>query len=553
MPPSPDPAATVDVDVLICGYGPVGAVAAALLAGRGLSVAVAERAAAIYDKPRAITGDHEIMRILQAAGVADELAPLCRAHRGTDYLGVDGEPIMTIDIAPPPYPLSWPTAFHFIQPELEALLREKVRSRGAEVLLSHEVASVVRDGDAAIADLVGPDGVTKRYRARYLLACDGANSAIRKSLGIGYEDLAFDQWWLVVDAWLLRETAMPARSTQYCRPSRPGTAVIGPRDLRRWEIKLLPGEDPDRFRDDAAVREVLATFVDVDAVDLWRSAVYRFHALVAERWRDGPIFLMGDSAHQMPPFMGQGMCAGVRDAANLAWKILAVEEGRAGAALLDTYELERKPHVKRLVGLSKERGLIIGELDEQAAIARDARLREEGARGAIERVRHRYIPGLIDGAIARDASGAPMPGAGSLFVQPDLQVGIATRRLDDVVPGAFLLIAREPETLTGLSAAARATLAASGSTIAVLRSVLDRPRALPVGDGDQVLVETGDVFRAWMEEAAATAVLVRPDRYVFGFANDDSSLEALIGGFGATLAAAPPVSVGTQAPLQRVG
>lgn len=537
MPPKPDFAARpmIDVDVLIAGYGPVGAVAAALLAGRGLEIAIVERGAEIYDKPRAITGDHEIMRILQAAGVADELAPLCRAHRGTDYLGIDGDPIMSIDIAPPPYPLSWPTAFHFIQPELEALLRAQVSAAGVAPLLAHMVGRVVRDGDRAIVEVTAPDGSVALYRTRYLLACDGANSGIRKQLDIGYEDLDFDQWWLVVDAWLLRETAMPARSTQYCRPSRPGTAVIGPRDLRRWEIKLLPHEDPDRFRDDAAVREVLATFVDVDAVDLWRSAVYRFHALVAKRWRDGPIFLLGDSAHQMPPFMGQGMCAGLRDAANLAWKILAIEQQGARADLLDSYEIERKPHVKRLVELSKQRGLIIGELDEAEAVKRDLRLREEAARGVIERVRHRYIPGLVGGAIARDADGAPAPGAGSLFVQPDLQVGIATRRMDDVVPSGFLLVAREPEVLANLSAAARKLLQRLNATIILMRSVLDLPRPLPVGSGDLVLTETGEVLRAWMDEAGADAVVVRPDRYVFGLAADSGELETLVAGLQAAL------------------
>ena len=269
---------------------------------------------------------------------------------------------------------------------------------------------------------------TRTIHARYLLACDGANSSVRKQLGIGYEDLAFDEWWVVVDAWQRRPTPLPDMNTQYCWPSRPASAIVGPRNLRRWELKILPHEKPEEFHDQARVREVLKGFVDIDAIELWRSAVYRFHALVAASWSRNRIFLLGDCAHQMPPFLGQGMCAGIRDAANLIWKILLVEKGGVSPDLLRTYQDERKIHVQNVVTQAKELGLIIGELDPDAAKQRDARLRAQRADGEI--LRHRLIPPLTQGLIARDDHGQPAPAAGSVFPQPRVETPDGEAGLD---------------------------------------------------------------------------------------------------------------------------
>ena len=369
----------MDCDVAIIGYGPVGATAAALLGGQGLTVAVIERMAGVYDKPRAITADHEVMRCMQFAGIGTELGAHVRPHPGTRYLGVDGNTIKQTDVIPPPYPLGWPTGIHFIQPEFEAMLRGAVARHGnVEVLLSHELVDLADLGDSialTVRDLARAQ--TRSIRARYVLACDGANSFVRRKLGINYEDLAFDEWWIVVDAWQRRPTALPEMNTQYCWPSRPASAIAGPRNLRRWELKILPHEKPEEFQDEARVREVLAGFVDIDAIELWRSAVYRFHALVAAQWNRNRIFLLGDCAHQMPPFLGQGMCAGIRDAANLIWKLLLVEKSGVSRTVLSTYQDERKTHVQNVVAQAKELGLVIGELDVAAATARDARLRAE--------------------------------------------------------------------------------------------------------------------------------------------------------------------------------
>lgn len=514
-------------DIAIVGYGPVGATAAALLGGQGLKVVVIERMAGVYDKPRAITADHEIMRVMQFAGIGAELGAHIRPHPGTQYLGVDGKPIKQTDVIPPPYPLGWPTGIHFIQPEFEAMLRGAVaRHSNVDVLLSHELASFEDFGERIaleVEDLAS--GQTRSIDTRYLLACDGANSPVRKRLSIGYEDLAFDEWWVVVDAWQQRPTPLPDMNTQYCWPSRPASAIVGPRNLRRWELKILPHEKPEEFHDQARVREVLADFVDVDAFELWRSAVYRFHALVASRWRSNRIFLLGDGAHQMPPFLGQGMCAGIRDAGNLIWKILLVEKAGASPDLLRSYQDERKVHVQNVVAQAKELGLIIGELDLEAAKDRDVRLRAQRTGGEI--LRHRLIPPLTQGLIDRD--GAAPPGAGAVFPQPRVETADGVGALmDDVLPPVFLVVSATPEALFGLGEPELGALRRLGAQRVVLRSPADAARK-PTAPDVVGLTAKNDLLADWLAESGATAAVVRPDRYVYGVARTPAELTRLVG------------------------
>ena len=525
----------MDYDIAIVGYGPVGATAAALLGGQGLKVVVIERMAGIYDKPRAITADHEIMRVMQFAGIGEELGAHIRPHPGTQYLGVDGEPIKQTDVIPPPYPLGWPTGIHFIQPEFEAMLRGAVaRHDNVDVLLSHELAGFQDFGDRIALEVKEvATGQARSIETRYLLACDGANSSVRKQLGIGYEDLAFDEWWVVVDAWQQRPTPLPDMNTQYCWPSRPASAIVGPRNLRRWELKILPHEKPEEFHDQARVREVLADFVDVDAFELWRSAVYRFHALVASRWCNDRIYLLGDCAHQMPPFLGQGMCAGIRDAGNLIWKILLVEQAGVSPDLLRTYQEERKVHVQSVVAQAKELGLVIGELDPEAAIERDTRLRAQRAGGEI--LRHRLIPPLTQGLIDRDEHGQPTPDAGTVFPQPRVETDDGAGALmDDILPPVFLIVSATPDTQSELGERELGALRRLGARRVVLRSRACAPTK-PTAPDITTLTATDGLFADWLAETGAAAAVVRPDRCVYGLARTQADLARLIDDLSRTL------------------
>ncbi|MBR1229907.1 MULTISPECIES: bifunctional 3-(3-hydroxy-phenyl)propionate/3-hydroxycinnamic acid hydroxylase [unclassified Bradyrhizobium] len=512
---------TPEYDVAIVGYGPVGAIFANLLANYGLRIAVIERAAAVYDKPRAITLDHEALRVFQAVGLAEVMENAIAPHNGSHYLGVDGEVIKMFDPMPPPYPLGWIPNVTFVQPDAEQALRDKLAGyQGADVFLSATAVALAQEEASVSLQARAESGDAFDIRARYLVGCDGANSFVRKHLGIALEDLAFDEWWMVVDTLTSEPAKRPARAFQYCWPSRPGTFVPGPRNLRRWEIKLLPGEDPEAAGAPDNVLKLLKGFTDTSDLTIWRSAVYRFHALLGQGWRDRRVLLMGDTVHQTPPFLGQGLCAGIRDAANLAWKLALVMRGHAGDALLDSYEVERKPHVRSVVASAKEFGKIIGELDPAAAVARDAQLRAELKSGKAQTVRQKFIPDLVGGLIA---SGAKL--AGGLFVQPHVRaVDGRLRRLDDLLKPEFAIFAATPAAMSGISEAALSSWRQLGGERVVIAGSGESSNR----DGIMTVVENERLFADWMQANAVEAVIVRPDRYVFAGAENPQRLSMLI-------------------------
>jgi len=515
-----------EFDILIVGYGPSGATFATLMAQRGYRVAVVDQADAIYDKPRAITADQEVMRVFQECGLAEEIAAATTPHPGTDFVGLQGQTIKRFYPAPPPHRLGWEPTWMFVQPELEASLRRGLERRpGVQVFLGHQCVGLSQDATRVHARLRRlRDGSDVELRGRYLVGADGGRSLVRRSIDAGIEDLAFDEWWMVVDAWVRGPLELPQRCVQYCRPSRPGTYIVGPDNLRRWEIKLLPGETPQDFATDGAVLAVLRDFVDTTHLALCRTAIYRFHALVVDQWREGRVFLMGDAAHQMPPFLGQGLCAGIRDAVNLAWKLDGVERRGFAPALLDSYGEERKQHVRTVVGHAKSFGLIIGELDLEAARQRDERLGEELRSGRAVTVRQKFIPMLEAGLLARDAHGQLARGAGELCVQPWVLHHGAARRLDDLLPAGFLLIADGADALAWPDPAQDAGWHRLGGT----RLQIGPQGAAPAVTGVLAFQERDGLLAEQLRELGARVVVVRPDRYLFGAAGSPEELRAVL-------------------------
>ena len=528
-------------DVLIVGYGPSGATLANLLGCRGYRVVVMDQAVQIYDKPRAITADQEALRVFQEIGLADAITATTSPHPGTDFVGIQGQVIKRFYPADPPNPLAWDPSFMFVQPELEATLRQGVR-RFSQVtaLTGHAYLDLVQHDDHVRARIKRlSDGQVMTVQARYVVAADGATSTVRKQLGSPIEDLAFDEWWIVVDAWIRGPIQLPERCVQFCRPSRPGTYIVGPVNLRRWEIKLMPGETPQDFADHDAVWRVLGDFVDTQHLEHCRTAVYRFHALVVEQWRQGRVFLMGDAAHQMPPFLGQGLGAGVRDAVNLAWKLDAVMRGQANDALLDTYGEERKPHVRTVVAHAKTFGLIIGELDLERARTRDQALEAELKSGQAVTVRQKFIPSLNSGLIHHASDGSPGAGAGALCIQPWARTSVADtwRRLDDLTGARFTLITTTASWLAALSAQDLTAWQRLGGVVLVLGA-----SPAPELPAHVLCVEERDGLMAgWLREHAAHALLARPDHYVYGTAQTPQDLSRLIQELARALSPPSPV------------
>lgn len=499
-------------DAVIAGLGPTGATMANLLGRRGWTVAVLEREPEVYDKPRAITADHEAMRVFQEIGLADEIAAGTTPHRGTDFHGVDGQLIKKFYPADPPGPLGWDPSFMFLQPEVERILRAGLaRFPRVTVALSTEITGVTGAGEhVTVHARDTATGTEQVLEARYLLGCDGASSTVRRLMSGTFEDLRFDEQWLVLDARVGDAGAFPARCIQYCRPSRPGTYIVGPADLRRWEIKLLPGEDASSFATEQSVHAVLAEFTDRTDVQIVRHAVYRFHAVVADRWRFGRVLLLGDSAHQMPPFMGQGMCAGIRDTVNLAWKLDAVHRLGADPGLLDTYQQERKAHVRSVVATTRAFGRIIGEMDLTAARERDRRLAAELEEGTAETVRQNFIPPITGGATAVDPeTGCAVGAAGELFPQPWVLTADGRRvRMDTVLPDGFAVVTfGDADWLEDLEPPRSPLLSPS------------RIDVRPAAAGERI-ADPGGYLTSWAQRLGVAVAVVRPDRHVYGTASD---------------------------------
>ncbi len=495
-------------DAVIVGFGPAGATCASLLGQQGVRTLVVDRAREVYAKPRAFALDHEIMRVFQNLGLAEAVLPHTAPFTPSEYYGAGGQLIKRLGSIPPPYPLGWPPNMVFSQPPVEAALRQRAAAHaGVTVELGTELVGLSQSPEGVQLQLRDDTGGARSVTARYVIGCDGASSTVRELLGIEMEDLQFDEPWLVVDVLVDERAAakLPQVSIQYCEPARPTTYLIGTPGHRRWEIMLLPGEDPRAMASDTEVWRLLSRWLKPDEAQLWRSASYRFHALVAREWRRGRIFLAGDAAHQQPPFIGQGMCQGVRDVANLAWKLKLALDAKAGDALLDTYGEERGAHVKRLTTAIKGIGRLICERDPEAARARDAKLLAESGGEVRTQPRQHLIPPIEGGFV----SGEPHAANGTLFPQPTVSQSGDDVLLDEVAGSGFRVI---------LGAA----LAPTARTIAEAGRI--GARVVNFG-GAGGLRESGDVLARWFEKHACAAAIVRPDHYVYGVATTAQALE----------------------------
>lgn len=502
-------------DVIVVGFGPSGAVAAALLGQARLNVLVIDKVHHVYEKPRAIALDHEIMRVFQQLGVAEAVAEHAEPFTPSEYYGVDGDLIKRLAVVEPPFPLGYAPSMVFTQPPVERILRERVAAIDQiDVATGVEFTSLSQNDAGVTIEVRDELGTAHTVSAQYLIGCDGASSNVRAAAGIELEDLDFDEPWLVVDV-LVNERGLaklPKTSVQFCEPQRPSSYVIGPGNHRRWEISLLEGEDPKYMATEEGAWSVLKRWITPEDATLWRQASYRFHALVAKRWNNGRVFIAGDAAHQQPPFLGQGMCQGIRDVTNLVWKLKLVMAGAADAGLLESYGQERGAHVRALTGRIKEIGKLICERDVDAARARDARLIAADG-GSIKTVpRQNIIPPLETGLL----SPQPQAANGSLFPQPTLVVNGEEVLMDAVCGNGWRIV---------LDAA----------QIQIGTELLEQARALgaqlvPIAAHGQAYRERDGVMANWFARYGVQAALVRPDNYVYGVANDIAGTLALVDG-----------------------
>jgi 3-(3-hydroxy-phenyl)propionate hydroxylase len=475
-------------DVCVVGFGPVGAALTAALGLRGLNVLAVDRSAEIYPQPRAAHIDGEAMRLFQALGIAQAVLPHTRPAPPYQFVNPSGEILMAVPAAAIEDD-GWPNHLMIYQPGIERALRNLCAVLPTvEVRLGSSFVSLEQGASSVSAHFDG--GHVRTVSAHLLIGCDGASSPVRESIGVELEDFGFDEPWLVIDAVALDDARTPNACIQLCDPARPTTFTwLGPGRLR-WEFMLRPNEHPASMMSDETIAELLVPWGGSEGLLIERRAVYRFHGLIAKSWRLNRVLLAGDAAHQMPPFAGQGLCTGLRDASNLAWKIAQCLRGGPLDALLDSYQIERAPHVREIVTMAIAAGRLVCTMDPHVAQMRDAKAREERAAGV-------NAPGLPMPSIgASDLQGGSGI-AGTRFPQIIADNGLKS---DDVFGSGACLIERKRSSETAHPG--------------LRRFALDDP-------------ELG-CFKAslgrWFERVEGDAVLVRPDRIVF----DSGSPEYLI-------------------------
>jgi 3-(3-hydroxy-phenyl)propionate hydroxylase len=482
-------------DVAVIGYGPTGATAANLLGQLSLKVAVIERDPDVYGRARAISTDEEVMRVWQSVGLAERLQQDMLPDRPLQFVDADGEPFIRMTITP--RGCGHPPQQFLYQPAVDHVLREGVRRFGnVDVLLEHECLRVVPKGDAVelmLADL-GTDTV-KRLRASYVIAADGGSSPTRGQLGVGYAGRTYAERWVVIDTKVLSEWDARDRLRFHCNPARPTVDCPTPLRHHRWEYPARTDEDEQELLREENIWKVLNDQgITAEHVKILRAVIYSHHVRVADRWRVGRIFLAGDAAHAMPPWIGQGMSAGVRDAANLCWKLAAVLRGQAPDSLLDSYQSERKPHVTEVTRRACLVGRIITERNRVLAAIRNHSMRAltrlPGALTVVEKLfwipAARYREGFFAAGRHR-AVGWQLP-------QPRVLDGV---RLDDVLGGQWAILH------TGALAAG--TQAWMELDVAAIRI-------------------TEPALVGWLHRKNADTVVLRPDGFIYAAAGSGSAL-----------------------------
>jgi flavoprotein hydroxylase len=490
---------TESYDVAIVGYGPVGQVLAILLGQQGRRVGVFEKQAVAYRLPRAVHFDHEVARILQAAGIGDELPRLTEPAYTYEWRNAAGDMLLCIGMKD--VSLSgWPESNMFSQPDLESVLDARARSlAGVEVHRGCEIVGLRATPDQVELTTCGSGGARREVTARYVVGCDGANSFVRQHLGAMVTDLGFFFDWLIVDVIPHEQRVWEPLNWQLCDPVRPTTVVSGGPGRRRWEFMRLPGESIEDLNNEHTAWRLLARWgMTPQNATLERHAVYRFQARWVDKWRQGPLLLAGDAAHLMPPFAGQGMCAGIRDAANLAWKLDLVLAGKASDGVLDTYPAERIPQVRAVINFSIELGRVICVADPTAAAARDAAM----VAAAKETGLTPPLPTPAIGAGLR-LDGDPL--AGQLFLQATVRRGDTSGRFDDVVGRGWTLLSPADDPARHLAPDLTAFFSSIGGM------------SVHVGPGGRVWDVNGSYAR-WFATAGVAVVLQRPDFHIFGTA-----------------------------------
>ncbi|MFD2641490.1 bifunctional 3-(3-hydroxy-phenyl)propionate/3-hydroxycinnamic acid hydroxylase [Pseudomonas japonica] len=507
--------------VAVLGAGPVGLAIANYLGQSGIDVLVIEKLDTLIDYPRAIGIDDESLRTVQAIGLVDRVLPHTTPWHAMRFLTPKGR--CFADIQPLTDEFGWSRRNAFIQPQVDAVLLDGLqRFATVRTLFSRDVSAFSQDDDGVTLHMDGPGGVRESVRADYLVACDGGNSYVRRTLGISFEGKTAPNQWIVVD--VANDPLGTPNVYLCCDPVRPYVSAALPHGVRRFEFMVMPGETEAELSKPENMRRLLAKVLpDPDHIELIRSRVYTHNARLAGQFRDKRILLAGDAAHIMPVWQGQGYNSGMRDASNLGWKLAMVVKGLAGDGLLDTYELERRDHARAMINLSVLAGHVLAPPKRWQGMLRDGISWLLNYLPPVKRyfleMRFKPMPQYSAGALVSDAPPVANSPVGRMFIQPRVQTEDGREALlDDVIGDHFAIIAWGTNPTWGLSAEQVAFWKRLGTRFIQVVPAVQLQAGRDAIDGVIRVGDSSGRLKEWFGRYPASVALVRPDRFLAGLA-----------------------------------
>ena len=507
-------------EVAILGAGPVGLTLANYLSKQGVVVTIVEQLDSLIDYPRAIGIDDESLRTIQSLGLVEQVLPHTTPNHAMRFLTPKGR--CFADIQPLTREFGFPRRNAFIQPQVDNVLLQGLKQyKNTQVLFSRQLTHFSQDAEGVTLNLQNKDGVAETVRAQYLIACDGGNSYIRRNLGIAFEGETAPNQWIVID--LENDPLATPHIYLCCDPVRPYVSAALPHSIRRFEFMVMPGETQAELSKPENIAKLLSKVLpSTDGIEVIRQRVYTHNARIADKFRVDRILLAGDAAHIMPVWQGQGYNSGMRDAFNLAWKMALVIQGKAGPALLDSYQIERKDHAKAMIDLSVMAGHVLAPPKKWQGFVRDgiayALNYIKPIKQYLLEMRFKPMPKYHDGALL--SNGAKNSPVGKMFIQPQVRLESGEKvLLDDVIANDFAIIAWGVDPQWGISDATMQIWKKLGvKFIQVIPEVQLGNKNRKQFEGVITVGDIGTDIRSWFGKTTESVVILRPDRFVAALA-----------------------------------